>query len=274
MTIPTLPPARVRLKSRLKAFWNSQELYWSLLTEEIAAESQNRSKAASLISDGSRVLDIACGRAANCVWLMDRTIYFGSDISHNGLSHAQRSGLRLACADAESLPFADASFDATLSTYALEHSVNPAQMLAEMVRVVRPGGRIILLGPAWDFPFWYPNSLITRARNQTWLTAYSFKRLFAQLRAMLGGRLPFLIVDEPDAFTQPFIHDSDAVYVVWSYEVIRQMKSWGCRLLTAEADTPLLGKSTVGRFVKRAMMLLPAYRAAGSTILMAFERKA
>lgn len=261
------------LKRRLKAFWNSQELYWSLLSEEIAQDSENRSLAASMIPDGSRVLDVACGRAANCVWLLDRTRYFGADISQKGLSQAQRRGLRLACADAERLPFADCSFDAVLSTYALEHSTDPVHMLSEAVRVVRPGGRIVLLGPSWDYPFWYPNSLVSRARNPLWRLRYSLRRLAAQIAAMLGGPSPFLIVKEPDAFSQPFVHDADAVYVVWSYEVIRQMRQFGCQLLRASADNRLLGQSPLRRLAKRFLGLFPAYRCAGSTILMVYERQ-
>src|SRR5215475_4758892 len=165
--------ARKLLKGRLKKFWNGQELYWSLLTEEKALDSENRSRAASMIPEGSRVLDVACGRAANCVWLVDRVQYFGCDISQKGLSCAERPNLRLACGDAEALPFADASVDAVLSTYALEHSTDPIQMLSEMVRVVRPGGRIVLLGPAWDFPFWFPNSLSSKAKNRFWLLKYT-----------------------------------------------------------------------------------------------------
>lgn len=267
-----LASSRVELKRRLKEFWNSQEIYWSLLTEEMARDSENRSRAASMIPDGSCVLDLACGRAANCVWLLDRVQYFGCDISQKGLSHAQRPDLRLACADAECLPFADRSFDAVLSTYALEHSANPVQMLSEMVRVVRPGGRIVLLGPTWDFPFWYPNSLLTRARNPLWRLRYTLWRMWGQSCAMLGGPLPFLILQEPDAFTQSFVYDADAVYVVWSHEVIREMKKLGCHLRHATADNRLLGNNPLGRLAKRLLMLLPAYRCAGSTILMVYER--
>jgi hypothetical protein len=34
------------------------------------------------------------------------------------------------------------------------------------------------------------------------------------------GRLPFVIIEEPGAFSKPFTYDSNAVYVVWWYEVI------------------------------------------------------
>lgn len=271
-SIPTLPTSRARLKSKLREFWNSQSAYWDLMTEEIAANSGNRARAASFIPEGSRILDVACGSASNCVWLLKRGKYFGTDISQSGLRRAQRAELQLVCADAEALPFAKESFDAVISTYALEHSVAPVEMLREMVNVVRTGGRIVLLGPAWDFPFWYPNALRSRAGNTFWRLRYTVQRITGQVRALLGGCSPFLVIEEPDAFTQPFVHDSDAVYVVWTYEVIRQMKSWGCKVVRVEVDNQLLGSNPLVKLGKRALMLLPAYRHAGSTSLMVFER--
>jgi SAM-dependent methyltransferase len=265
-------PSRKLLKERLRRFWNAQELYWDLLTEEVAGASENRSRAASFVPSGSRVLDLACGRAGNCIWLAERGRYFGTDISLGGLLRAQRAGLRLACADAEDLPFADSSFDVVYSTYALEHSVNPVQMLREMVRTVRPRGRIILLGPTWDFPFWFPNALRSKAGSFIWRCGYTLKRFTGQLGAALLGKLPFLIVQEPDAFALPFVHDSDAVYVVWSFEVVLQMERIGCRLVHWEVDSQLLGERPLVRAIKRLLMLLPLYSRAGSTALLVFEK--
>ena len=265
-------PSHARLKSRLRDFWNAQTVYWEHLSEEVAVNSDNRSRAASYIPEGSRILDVACGRAANCVWALGRGEYFGVDISMRGLQRAERTGLQLFCADAEALPFQDRSFDVVLSTYALEHSVDPAQMLSEMTRVTQQGGRIILLGPSWDFPFWYPNSLSTRAHKPLWRLRYSAKRLATQMAACIGAKSPFLIVEDPDAFSQPFEDDVDAVYVVWNFEVIREMKRFGCKLLYANSDDQLLGSNPVVRLVKQFLMLFPAYRHAGSTCLMVFER--
>lgn len=267
-----LAASRARLKTRLTEFWNSQEAYWSLLAEELASKPGVRARAASFIPNSSRILDVACGRAANCAWLLDLGQCFGCDISYSGLRHAQPQGLHLACADAKALPFADRSFEAVLSTCALEHCADPVQILREMVRVVRPGGRIVLLGPTWDFPFWYPNSLLTRARSLFWRLRYALKRLVAQTFALLGGASPFLIIDNPDAFTQPIVHDSDAVYLVWSFEVIRQVKSWECKLIHFKMDDQLLGNNPLVHLAKRVLMLLPAYGHAGSTSLMVVER--
>jgi hypothetical protein len=98
------------------------------------------------------------------------------------------------------------------------------------------------------------------------------RRLIGQIRACFFGHLPFVIIEEPDAFSRQFIYDADAVYVVWSYEVIQQMKRWGCRLVYCEVDNPLLGSNPLVRLFKRLLMMVPLYHYAGSTLLMVFER--
>lgn len=218
------------------------------------------------------MLDVACGLGGNRLWLQGHAQYFVTDLSLRGLRHIHVRDLNLVCADAGALPFADNCFDATLATYAFEHSADPFHLLSEMVRVVRPTGRIILLGPCWDLPFWYPNSLLTRARRPIWRAGYTVKRAMRQMIAVSGGPLPFLVVEEPDAFTQSFVYDSDAVYVAWSYEIIHQMRAWGLRLLSVEVDDKLLGKGRFVRLFKRLLMVFPAYKYAGSTILMVFEK--
>ncbi len=99
-------------------------------------------------------------------------------------------------------------------------------------------------------------------------------RFWRQLGAVLIGRLPFEIVENPDAFHREFIYDSDAVYIVWSYEVIRQMRRWNFKLVHAETDDALLGNNPLVRLLKKSLRLLPAYRLAGGTVLLAFERRA
>jgi SAM-dependent methyltransferase len=260
------------LKKELVKFWNSQQVYWDPISTEKAAASPQREKAASFLSDGGRVLDVACGSAANAYWIARRCTYFGSDISQTGLRRATDSALRLVCGDADQLPFASESFEAAISTFALEHCVNPVQMLREMQRVVRPGGRIILLGPSWDLPFWYPNAVQSKLQEPGWRVAYTLQRVLGQLGGWLFGRLPFLRIEDPDAFHREFVHDADAVYVVWTYEVIRQMKRFGCRLVHAEVDDRMWGTKNLVRLLKRLLYLLPLYRHAGSTVLLVFER--
>jgi ubiquinone/menaquinone biosynthesis C-methylase UbiE len=53
-------------------------------------------------------------------------------------------------ADAHALPFPDASFDRCVATQVFQHLPGPARALAEMVRVARPGGRVVVTEPDWD----------------------------------------------------------------------------------------------------------------------------
>jgi hypothetical protein len=92
------------------------------------------------------------------------------------------------------------------------------------------------------------------------------------MRAWFTGDLPFLRVEEPDAFHGEFVYDADAVYVVWTYEVARHMELLGCRLVHGEVDDRMWGTNTIVRLLKRLLYLLPIYRYAGSTVLLVFER--
>lgn len=55
-------------------------------------------------------------------------------------------------ADLERLPFADGSFDVVLSSHVAEHLVRPEAVFGELARVLRPGGRLVLLTPnRWHY---------------------------------------------------------------------------------------------------------------------------
>ena len=62
-------------------------------------------------------------------------------VAEDGLSHVE--GLEVM--DASALTFADRSFDAAMAMFVITVVPDPAKVLAEMVRVVRPGGRVVLV---------------------------------------------------------------------------------------------------------------------------------
>jgi ubiquinone/menaquinone biosynthesis C-methylase UbiE len=68
-------------------------------------------------------------------------------------AHAERLAVKFEVADAEALPFADASFDAVVSTFGVMFAPDHARSASEMARVCRPGGRIGLAS-------WTPESLV------------------------------------------------------------------------------------------------------------------
>jgi demethylmenaquinone methyltransferase/2-methoxy-6-polyprenyl-1,4-benzoquinol methylase len=121
------------------------------------------------------VLDVATGPGGVARQLAARTgaQVTGLDVTPEMLRRAARnvSGgpyrdrIDLVAGRAEQLPFPDRSFDALTFTYLLRYVADPAATIAELVRVVRPGGVVASLefhvpaGPLWG-PLWW---LYTRA---------------------------------------------------------------------------------------------------------------
>lgn len=96
-------------------------------------------------SAGKEVLEIGCGTGLilqRVASVAERAV--GMDLSAGMLEHARKRGLEVVKADATDLPFEDESFDLVYSFKVLAHVQEIDLALREMVRVTRPGGRLIL----------------------------------------------------------------------------------------------------------------------------------
>ena len=118
------------------------------------------------------VLDVACGtgvlaREAHARVGSEGRV-FGVDVNPGMLAVAERRAPTLGWrqASAESLPFADASFDAVVSQFGLMFFGNRVQALREMRRVLRPGGRLAVA--VWDSlannPAWATETMLLEKR--------------------------------------------------------------------------------------------------------------
>lgn len=114
---------------------------------------------------------------------------FGVDISPPVVAQARaafdRDPLHAAVADVRDLPFGDESFDAVYSMGTIEHFHDSERALAEMVRVLRPGGRAIIGVPNRHDPFLRP--LLAAALQALGLYSYGYEKSYSRraLRAML-----------------------------------------------------------------------------------------
>jgi len=150
----------------LAAVKNRQQIAWgtgdyAVIGTTLQIVGELLAEACDLKTD-ERVLDVAAGNgnatlaAARRGCAVTSTDYVGS-LLERGAERARADRLEVAfqTADAEALPFADANFDAAVSTFGVMFTPDHARAAAEMVRVVRPGGRIGMAN-------WTPDSLVGR----------------------------------------------------------------------------------------------------------------
>jgi demethylmenaquinone methyltransferase/2-methoxy-6-polyprenyl-1,4-benzoquinol methylase len=97
---------------------------------------------------GMRVLDLAAGTGASSMPFVEA----GADVVACDFSlgmltvgHRQHAGLRFVAGDALRLPFRDGAFDAVTISFGLRNVVDVAAALAELARVTRPAGRLVVL---------------------------------------------------------------------------------------------------------------------------------
>jgi SAM-dependent methyltransferase len=145
------------VKARQQAAWSAGNYAVVGTTLQIVGE--NLCEALDLRS-GARVLDVAAGNgnatlAAARRWCDVVSTDFVPALLERGRMRATAEGLpvQFEQADAENLPFPDASFDAVMSTFGVMFTPNQDKAASELARVCKPGGRIGLAN-------WTPESFI------------------------------------------------------------------------------------------------------------------
>jgi SAM-dependent methyltransferase len=138
------------VKSRQQAAWSTGDYAVVGTTLQIVGEALCE---ALDLRSGSRVLDVAAGNgnatlAAARRWCEVVSTDYVPSLLENGRARAQAEGfagehaIRFQEADAENLPFPDASFHAVLSTFGVMFTADQEKAAAELARVCKPGGRI------------------------------------------------------------------------------------------------------------------------------------
>ena len=99
---------------------------------------------------GQRILDLAAGTGASSVALArSGATVVAADFSPGMIAEGRRrhggiANLSFVQADATDLPFADGEFDAVTMSFGLRNVNDPKKALAELLRVTRPGGRLVI----------------------------------------------------------------------------------------------------------------------------------
>lgn len=122
------------------------------LTNDVLALGQTRLWRRAVVNavaprPGERILDLAAGTGTSSAPLAARgAAVVPCDFSLGMLAVGRRRepGLPFVAGDAMRLPFADATFDAVTMSFGLRNTADPEAALAEMARVTRPGGRLVV----------------------------------------------------------------------------------------------------------------------------------
>ena len=167
------------IKTRQQAAWSSGD--YSIIGTTLQIVGETLAEACDLSCD-EQVLDVAAGNgnatlaAARRGCKVTSTDYV-PDLLTRGAerANAERLSVDFKVADCEALPFADASYDAVISTFGVMFAPDHDKAAAEMIRVCRPGGRIGLAN-------WTPDGFIGQL----------FKTLGAHVPPPAGARSPAL----------------------------------------------------------------------------------
>jgi SAM-dependent methyltransferase len=134
------------IKTRQHAAWSSGD--YAVVGTTLQMVGESLCEALDLRS-GQKVLDVAAGNGNAALAAARRfcdvvaSDYVPALLERAGeRAAAERLALELREADAENLPFADASFDAVVSTFGVMFTADAARAAAELIRVCRPGGKI------------------------------------------------------------------------------------------------------------------------------------
>jgi SAM-dependent methyltransferase len=217
----------------------------------------------------SRVLEIGCasGRLYRQLCRLGYSgQYCGVDVADYVMKENRRRHpeAQWSCARAYKLPFPDAAFDLCFSLYVLEHLVFPERALCEMLRVVAPGGRLVLVFPDFVVAGLLPSQMLGlspggsasqklrqgRAVDALVSLVDSRVRLRCALRSVVRRCGPFPINVRPLCLGYPGLMapDVDAVYIASKSEI----ESWAQdRGLAVEYPC-----GTAGEFSAQAFMVI------------------
>lgn len=236
--------------ARLAAFYASADAqqYWDIAEGHNAdwrdgAHPQHE-KLLAMIEPGESVADFGCGSAHAAAALGHPGRYTGIDGSESALRddrlrYPEATFIR---SSLYTTPLRDRQVDWAISLFVLEHAVYPTRLLDEMLRVIRPGGRLAIICPQMRprmmTSMWAGLTAAPFAEKRArrlWIDALwhavELKLLFPLFRWWsdhFRGR--FLIYPEPRCLYAAYASDTDAVYWADEAEVRAYLASRGCAI--------------------------------------------
>ncbi len=180
-----------------------------------------------------KVLDVGCGVGQVVQRLIDAGYEAnGVEVSEPNIVKAKQVSDRCRLYDGRSLPFDDATFDSVGALNVLEHVEEPEAFITEIVRVVRPGGKVVLSSPnffrAIGFRDYHPSMRGLGNKFRNWRRLRAKRRLIAtDPGAVRFDRMEPIV-------REPFQPDDDAIVATNGVEIGFFLEKNGCDVLKVE----------------------------------------
>lgn len=190
---------------------------------------------------GGRVLDVGCG-AGQVVGKLTEAGFeaWGVDVSEPNIKRARQFSSRCQFYDGKRLPFPDAHFCSAGALNVLEHVDEPEAFIAELVRVVEPGGRIVLSSPNFlrvlGFRDYHPRMRGLCSKWQNW------KRMQAKRSQMQKEPQAVHFDRMIPIVKEPFTPDDDAIIVTNPLEMAFFLKRNGCEICSVACTDRYVAK--------------------------------
>ena len=178
---------------------------------------------------GARVLDVGCG-AGQVVGRLTEAGFaaHGVDVSEPNIARARRFSERCQLYDGKQLPFPDRHFASVGALNVLEHVEEPEAFIVELVRVLEPGGRIVISSPnffrVFGFRDYHPKMRGVGNKFHNWLRLREKRRqMRADPAALRFDRMTPIV-------KEPFTPDDDAIVATNAVEMEFFLQLAGCEI--------------------------------------------
>jgi SAM-dependent methyltransferase len=197
---------------------------------------------------GSSVADLGCGLGADVRRMAQRVgpegVAVGVDFSNVLLKSARSasgsfSNAKFLQADIRQLPFADAALDCCKVDRVLQHVKGPQEVLCEIFRALKPGGRVVCIEPDWGtFLIEHGDPTVAAQVGQNWAESFQNPGIGAELGDLLAKTGFVQVRVQPHTLLTEDFESSDFVFdVAQSARGLAASTANRCFLEWLNADT-------------------------------------